>query len=434
MLQSPPTLSADGHAVRANAPAQSVAIDLTEFKSGWRILLLATLGVGVNANSSMLYAFGAFVLPLQNAFNWNRGDLQSAVSFLFAGAVLGSQLVGWLNLRFGARRVTCISLISLSLTFAAMTQMRSSIIWLYAFFTLLPIASMGTMQVTWTHVVLHWFERNRGLALALMLSGTGLAAALIPSLVTWAISRWNWQAAFLALAALPLLLVLPLTWRWMQEPAHGSDAHSVAPVTTAPAAGMPFGVALRAGKFWCLNIALSLIVAAVVTMVTTTVPLLQDKGLSAAAASRIFGGFGVSLIFGRLLVGYLVDRLWAPGVACIALSAPALGCLLLWLSSGTDTTALAAATLLIGIGAGAEFDLAAFLVARYFGMRDYGRLFGVHLGLITLASALAPWLFGALYKSTGSYSPMLALCAAIFVGGATMLLALGRYPRFDESR
>jgi MFS family permease len=110
---------------------------------------------------------------------------------------------------------------------------------------------------------------------------------------------------------------------------------------------------------------------------------------------------------------------------------PTLGCVLLTIADASDTTLLLAAVFLVGIGAGAEFDVAAFLVARFFGIRDYGRLFGVHLGLITLASALAPLLAGALYKATDSYSTTVMLCGAAFLVGALMLLPLGRYPRFD---
>ena len=73
-----------------------------------------------------------------------------------------------------------MSLSCLSLTFASMTLMGRSIVWLYVFFALLPIASLGTMQVTWTHLVMLWFERNRGLALALMLSGTGTGSGVHP--------------------------------------------------------------------------------------------------------------------------------------------------------------------------------------------------------------------------------------------------------------
>lgn len=136
--------------------------------------------------------------------------------------MVGSQLVGWLNQRYGMKRVTHLSIISLSLCFAAMTQMGRAIGWLYFFFALLPITSLGTMHVTWTHLVNLWFERNRGLSLALVLSGTGLSAALLPSSVSWAVERWGWQAAFLLLASLPVVLVLPLALRWMTVPANAA--------------------------------------------------------------------------------------------------------------------------------------------------------------------------------------------------------------------
>ncbi|HEY1394045.1 MAG TPA: MFS transporter, partial [Methylibium sp.] len=172
--------------VRQGALAK-VAIDFSEFKLGWRILVVALLGVGVNANASMLYAFGAMVIPLQKALGWTRPELQTAIAFLFGGAVIGSQLVGWLNRRYGMRVVTMVSLIALSVVFLAHTLIRGSIAWLYLCFFILPIASMGTMQVTWTQIVNLWFERNRGLGLAIVLSGTGLAAALVPIGVTWAV-------------------------------------------------------------------------------------------------------------------------------------------------------------------------------------------------------------------------------------------------------
>lgn len=417
----------------SHAP-RGLGIDLTEFKNAWRIVVLATLGLAINSNSSMLYAYGAMMVPLQQTFDWARADLQSAVSFMFLGSVVASQIVGWLNMRFGMKRVTIISLCALSLSFIAMTRMGPSIVTLYLSFFLMSLASMGTMHVTWTHLVNLWFEHNRGLALALVLSGTGLAAMLIPSAVSSVITRWNWQAAFWLLAALPVVLVLPLVLAWMKEPARAAVrvGGSQAPAA-APAAGVSLREGVRNPRFWLLNIALSMIVACVVTLVTNGVPLLRDKGLEAVDAARIFGSFGLSLILGRVVVGYLVDRLWAPGVAAVALSLPALGCLLLGSSGAGDTAWLVAGVMLVGIGAGAEFDLAAFLVSRYFGMRDYGRLFGIHLGLITLASTLAPWLFGQLYRSTGSYQATLMVCGPLFLAGGLALLALGRYPTFDRS-
>jgi MFS family permease len=412
-----------------------LGIDLAEFRRAWRIVVLATLGIAANAAASMLYAFGAFTLPWQQAFGWERSQIQSAIGFLFLGAVPSAQLVGWLNRRYGMKRVTSLSLLALSAAYVAMTQMGSSITSLYGFLLLLALCSMGTMHVTWTHLVNLWYDRNRGLALALVLSGTGMAAIVIPAAVSALTARWGWQAGVLMLAVLPAGIVLPLVRMWMVEPDLTPDKTGSAdrPVAAASRGGIPFRTALRSPRYWALNLALSMVVAAIVTMVTSTVPLLRDKGLDAATAGRVFGSFGLSLIGGRVLVGYLIDRFWAPGVAAVAIALPAVGCWLLSGGGAPDTAVLTVAVMLIGVGAGAEFDIAAFLVARYFGLRDYGHLFGVHLALITLASTLAPWVFGQLYKSSGSYTLMLTLCGGMFLGGAMMLLPLGRYPRFDAS-
>jgi sugar phosphate permease len=175
-----------------------------------------------------------------------------------------------------------------------------------------------------------------------------------------------------------------------------------------------------------------MVVSSVVGMVTSTIPLLQSRGLSASDAGQIFSGFGISLIFGRMLIGYLLDRLWPPAVAAFSLMMPAIGCIL-YLNGGVDFHILVLASVLVGFGAGAEFDIAAFLVARYFGLREYGRLFGVHQGLNTVASALAPLLFAFMLSRTGDYSAMLMYCLACCVIGPLLLLTLGRVPRFVAS-
>jgi MFS family permease len=343
-------------ATHGTEPARhGLGIQFSEFKRAWRVVVLATLGLAINSNSAMLYAFGAMVVPLQRAFAWQRADLQTAVSFLFMGSILGSQSVGWLNLRFGLKRVTLISLCALSLAYVAMTRLGPSIVQLYVILLVASVASMGTMHATWTYLVNLWFERNRGLALALVLSGTGLAAILVPSAISAVITRWNWQAAFWLIAAMPVGLVLPLVLAWMKEPARAKHAAPAAhPAAAAAAVKLPgptFAEGLRSPRFWMLNLALSLVVAYIVAMVASGVPLLRYKGLQATDAARIFGSFGLSLIMGRVVVGYLVDRLWAPDVAAVALAMPALGCTMLSIAAAGDTaTFLGDGLVLLALG------------------------------------------------------------------------------------
>lgn len=87
------------------------------------------------------------------------------------------------------------------------------------------------------------------------------------------------------------------------------------------------------------------------------------------------------------------------------------------------------AVCLVGVGTGAEFDMSAYLVSRYFGLEHYGRLFGINLGLITAGSMLAPLMYAAMYQASGGYGPLLAYSTTCCVIGPALLLTLGRMPR-----
>lgn len=404
--------------------------DNREFKLGWKILILATVGVATSSSSLLLYSFSAMMIPLELAMGWGRSELQAAITALSLGTIVAAQLAGWVNLKFGLRIVTIVSLIALSVSLFLLTQIQTTIWGLYLGYFLVPLAGLGTLQITWSHLVNLWFVENRGLALAIILSGSGLAAALLPLLITWSVSSWGWQAGFISLSVLPVAIALPLTLRWLMPVSSRNGAKAAEqPKAQQESGGILLSEALRSWRFWVCNLSMTLVVACVVGLVTNIIPLLQDRGLSAVEAGQIFSAFGISLILGRLVVGYLIDRLWAPGVAAVALMMPALACLIF--AMATNNTALyILATLLVGIGAGAEFDIAAFLIARFFGMRDYGRLFGIHLGLITAGAAAAPLLFGALYSLTGDYSGLLTFSTACFIIGPLMLLSLGSYPVF----
>ncbi|WP_313054275.1 MFS transporter [Pseudomonas lopnurensis] len=406
---------------------KEAAIDLREFRQGWKILILSVAGVAISINAALLYGFGTLVMPLNEAFGWQKAELQAAITFLFGGAVLSLQLVGWFNLRYGMKRVTVVSLLLLSLGYLATTQLTSSIWTLYLAFALLPILGMGALAVTWTQLLSLWYDSNRGLALAIGLSGTGITAATIPPLMAWGIELWDWRAAFVILALLNLLVLLPLILLWFRIPVAGPADDGRDSIQSLP--GMSFSAGVRSRRFWTCNLALGLVISAVVGLVTSTVPMLQSRGLSASEANLIFSGFGISLIVGRLLIGYLLDRVWPPMISAISLLLPAMGCLI-FLGDSNQFIVLLAAAVMIGFGAGAEFDIAAFLIARYFGLREYGRLFGVHQGLNTVASALAPLLFAYLLAQTGGYDAMLIYSAVCCLIGPLLLLTLGRVPRF----
>jgi MFS family permease len=165
-------------------------------------------------------------------------------------------------------------------------------------------------------------------------------------------------------------------------------------------------------------------------LITNVVPLLIDKGITVKEASAFAGLIGISVIIGRLGIGYLVDRIWAPFIAALFLSMPALGALLL-MGAALETSMISLSIILIGLAAGAEIDLVAYLSSRYFGLKSYGKIYGVLLMVFSVSAGLAPTVFGMSFDHYGNYGVILPIAALLsFVGGALMLF-LGAYPQFD---
>ena len=127
------------------------------------------------------------------------------------------------------------------------------------------------------------------------------------------------------------------------------------------------------------------------------------------------------------MTGYLLDRLWGPALAAVVIVLPVISCLVL--AGGVQSTpVMLVSVILVGFAAGAEFDMVAFLTARYFGLKHFGSLYGVLYAFFVSASGFAPGLFGKAFDATHNYTLILNASAVALVVGGIMVLFLGRYP------
>jgi MFS family permease len=409
-------------------PEASVAAD--EFKRGWTVLLAAIVGVGCSVSAVPFYSAGPFVKELEAAFDEPRGAVQ--LGFTIGSVMIGlsGPLVGgWVD-RWGGRRVALFGLAGSGVALALVGLIAQNLVGFYIAFALIALLGAASSPVSWTRVIASWFERQRGLALGLTLMGTGICAAIVPTYATWAIARFGWQGAYLALALWPLVIALPLAFLLFRErrapraAIAGREAPSAVEQT-----GLSPREAFRGYRFWVLGIGFFAISLAVGASVGNFIPLLTDNGMAPQQAAALFGLIGISIIVGRVAIGFLIDRFWAPGISAIACALPVVTCLILADPTPTVTGA-AIAAICAGLAAGAEFDLIAFLAAKYFGLKHYGKLYGyLFLALMVGAGVAAP-IAGTAYDLTGSYGPVLYGAAVICLAGSLSLLSLGRYPQF----
>jgi MFS family permease len=397
--------------------------------------LIVSSGVGVALSSIVLpfYSIGALVKPLTEAFGWTRTDVQTAILLTNGLGAFTAPIVGMLIDRYGPRRIALPSIVGLAVGFLFAASMTGPLWMFYTAYACIALLGAGTTPVTWTRAIASSFERQRGLALGLTLSGTGICALLIPHFVVFLLERYGWRGAYVGLALLPLLVAGPLVYAWFRPSDRALHAAAVsgdlaaAATPTAPvASGLTLREAASGYRFWVLLASILAIYLAVSGITPNLIPALTDQGMTAQRAAAAQSVFGFAVILGRVAVGWLVDRYWAPGVAAISLSLPAIGCLVL---AGEPGFAIVAASIfIIGFAAGAELDLMAFFTARYFGLRHYAKIYAVMYAGLAVAGGAAPMLFASVYDVTRSYEFAFVAAAVLFAFGALILLALGRYP------
>jgi cyanate permease len=176
--------------------------------------------------------------------------------------------------------------------------------------------------------------------------------------------------------------------------------------------------------FWILAAASATMSLSFMGLLPHFVPMLGDAGFDPVAAGRIAGQIGLAVIASRLLIGYLLDRVFAPLVAITVCLIAAAGCLLFF-SRGAAAASFTAIGL--GFAVGAELDLIGFLVARYFGLAAFGRIYGWQYGAFIAASGLGPLWVGALRDATGSYQLPLLLGSGGLLVACAIFLMLPRY-------
>jgi len=387
---------------------------------GWLVVLAAYFGAMVSFGSLLVFTFSIFMKPLSGAFGWSRESISAAFGFAALTVAVCSPPLGHLLDRFGPRRVILPCMAVFGIGFASLGFLTPSLAHLYAVFVVLGIVGNGTTQMGYSRAVSTWFDRRRGLALALVMAGVGTGAMVFPPIAQALIAGYGWRAAYVALGSLVLLLGLPLTALFVRERPRGA----IHAQTTFEGSTAAQGV--RSGAFWILIGTLFLSSISVNGAIAHLSPLLTDRGVAAKDAALAASLLGLASFCGRLITGFLLDRFFGPRVGFFLYAAAAAGILLL-ATAGAALPGMAAAAL-IGLGVGAEADLTPYLLTRYFGLRAFSTLYGFTWTAYAIAGAIGPVWMGKAFDATGSYASLLTTLSAATLVSAGLLLLLPRYP------
>jgi MFS family permease len=388
-----------------------------EIRRGRRALTAATVGIGTGVAVLPFYTNGLFIPELEAEFGWSRSQLSSLQLVGSTIIVLTAPLVGAVIDRYGVRIPSTLSLLALGAAYFLLAASGPSFTGYLLVFALMFLLAAASTPVSFTRAVNERFDRARGLALGVALGGAGLVAFLVPQLLGARIAE-DWRSAYQILGtavltgAVLVLVLMPRT-----APTRSTERARTAVPGIAPV--------LRTALFARLAAAFLTLALAVGGLTLHLVPMLRDAGVAPASAAGTAGLVGIAVIVGRVSVGLLVDRFFAPRVAAAVLTVAAAGYLALLLGG---PGLAAAAALGVGLALGAEVDLIGYLTARYYGMARYGRLFGVFYAVFTLGVGASPLLMAWLRSATGGYGAALLAAVGLLAVAGALLATAPRFP------
>ncbi|MEM7779410.1 MAG: MFS transporter [Pseudomonadota bacterium] len=407
-----------------------------EFAKGWAVLLAGVVGVMCGASPIPYNVIGFTAEPLQAEFGWSQTQILLPITLFGVIASFLAPVFGWMADRFGVRPVALWSLFAFGLAFAAIsltpTENSAQTLYIYyGFWVVVGLVGIGSTPVTWSRAINLWFFKHRGLALGILLMGTSLAAMVIPRVAVELIQAYGWRSMFAGVAIFPAIALI-IAYFLFREP-RPEERPKAIESDTGKLTGVTLGTALKDYRFYIIWLSIALIAAAFGGAFINMPTMLRLRDVDVETAASVMGILGIGIFAGRLITGALLDRFWQGFVAFPLLCLPAISAWLL-LGDSLPFTLAALAGFLLGFAAGAESDLIAYLTGRYFGMANYGKIYGMLYMPFGLFSAASPVIYAQVYDRTGSYDPMLEISMGMFIVGGGILLLLGKYPEsFPEA-
>ena len=380
--------------------------------------------MALGAPTFLIYSFGVFIEPLSEGLQSGRGAVSLALSVGLLGNLAAGPLVGILSDRYGARRMVLIGVVALATVLMGFSLVQN-LLHLYIAALLLVFLGAGTGPITYTRIISTWFNKRRGLAIGIALIGIGIGGILAPIVSQALISDFGWRMAYRYLGVIVFVISFPVLYLFLRDRPAEKVAEADEKSAEVVEEGYSVKQAVRTREFWFVAVGFAVVAMGNAGGLVHMPPLLTDAGLTVERAALYTGLMGVGVTIGRVLGGYLLDLFHAPYVAIGALLGPFVA--YSFFQSGFDPAWAFVPVLLFGIGMGAEFDVIPFLVTRYFGLRNFGVIYGINISTYSIGTGLGPAIMGFGYDYFGDYRISIFIAMGALIVGSVLISRLGKY-------
>jgi MFS family permease len=368
----------------------------------WLVAALAFVVLGFSRG--LHSSFGVFNVALLDSFNWSRGATAGIFSVVLTIDAMLSPMAGYLLDRYGAKKVVLAGCLTLALGLFLSSQVSE--LWqLYICFGLITAFGFTFVgMVPHVFLISEWFS---------VYAGSGVGIMILAPLSAWLISTHGWARALEIYAAVVLIALLPLVWIFYQHGPFGEKIRYFGQKRTEQNQWTA-KLALKSLQFWLLFFARVCAAAGTTVIVTHQVAHVVEVGYSQLLAASIFGFAGITSSFGRVVFGFIADRLsrQAAYTLNIVMTLIGVGALMI-LYDASQSWLLYVYVICFGIGFGSRAVIFSALTADIFSGKGFGSILGYSTVAVGVGGALGSWLGGVYYDWTGSYLVSFGLSAVV---------------------
>jgi len=395
---------------------------------GWIIVAVALISMafwfGIRSS------FSVFYVALLEDFAWSRGETAGVQSMALITYTILAPLVGGLIDRFGPRRivVTGILVLASGLVLCAFVK---TLIQFYLYYGVVMAAGVTCISiVSYSPILANWFEKKRGLASGIAVSGIGVGTFSLVPLSQYFIELWGWRITFAALGGLAFVILLPLVSIFLR---HRPEELGLMPdglkgevrrnkgvlgsmESERPQMDWTFKKVLGVKSFWALLGLIFFAMMGVFIVIVHHVKFLVDMGIDKMTVAMLFGLIGIISSGFRIFWGWLSDRIgrelaYTMGMICICIGV----CSLLLIEPVGARILIYAFFIFFGIGWGVTAPMFIAAAADLFQGRIFGFIYGIMEGGVGIGAAFGAWVPGYIFDRTHSYQWGFALALAAFV-------------------
>ena len=417
-----------------NTSSEELALAINERKVprifyGWYIVLASVLSNAL-LSGVVWGGFGAFIIPIESTFGWSRSAISGAMALRQLESGILAPFVGWIVDRIGGRAVIIGGAVTTGLGLMALGWLSVGLASFYFFFIIVAIGTSGVSHaVTWPVIISRWFDRKKGLAVGIAVTGPTIGTTLI-ILNTALEDQFGWRSV-LGVYGIVVIVFIGLMGIIVRDrpeqlglnpdgdPSPDSSLkHNTHFSGSVNSQGLSFRQTLRTNSFWLLSIYLGgMFISSSGFLTHEHVYFVDDLKFNAkSAAIMVTLTFAFSAI-GRIGSGWLMDHIdyrFVMGGASLLMAFS-----FVYAQSIEITNSWLALPFILGFGIsfGSNIPMRAVLASMIFGNRSLGSVIGILNGAIVGAGLIGPLMLGLIFDWQGSYSTgvgiMIGLCFAL---------------------